>query len=338
MDKRRFQKEWKKRQRLLRYAVAWVIVFLSILTFTDSFSQELFPNTEPASTIPKKVAWFRQINEMYKDINGHSRYYAGFRLMYGLTKRFTVMTTIGASNHHFKTIPSNFTGYITNHHTLKYPAYPFLIEGVNWYVKYRLVNFDGEQKHLRIAAYAETAKAFVAHTEGESNIMTENSGYGGGLIFTRLYKRFAASVTWGFVRSKPYKQKDQYHTLSFQAGYVKNYDVSFGYRLYPKKYDSYKDVNVNIYAEFLNRDYSAAKISYDGVPYSYTYLQNSGVQGTQYTYNGLIANRYSELRTSFQFIMNSTNRLDIGVAVPVYSRSYLHDYPLLYINFQKTFF
>jgi hypothetical protein len=257
--------------------------------------------------------------------------------MYGLTKKLTVMTTIGASNHHFKTIPANFTNYVTNHHTISYPLYPFLIEGINVYAKYRLVNFDGVQKHFRIAVYGEAAKSFVAHTEAESNIMTENSGYGGGLIFTRLYKRFAASVTWGFVKSLLYKQHNQYDTLTFQAGYVKVYDVSFGYRLYPKKYDSYKDINLNLYAEFLNRDYSGAKVTHDGTPYNFNYLTNSGIPGTFYTYSGFIANRYSELRTSLQFIMNSTNRLDIGVAVPVYRRSFLHDYPLLYINFQKTF-
>lgn len=73
--------------------------------------------------------------------------------------------------------------------------------------------------------------------------------------------------------------------------------------LYPKKYDNYKDVN--IYTEFLNRDYSAAKISYNGVPYNY--LQNSGILGTQYTYNGFIANRYSELKNLFT-IQNELNQ------------------------------
>ena len=337
MDKRRLQKEWEEGQRLLRYSFAWSVFLIFFLNSVISFSQELFPNTEPASTIPKKVVGFRQINESYKDFNNRPRYYAGFRFMYGLTKKLTVMTTIGASNHHFRKIPGNFTGYITNHHKITYPTNPFLTEGVNVYAKYRLVNFDGEQKHLRIAGYATATKSFIAHTEGESSLMTDNTGYGAGLIFTRLYKRFATSVTWGFIKSQAYKQQDQYHEIEFKAGDVKIYDISFGYRLYPKKYDSYDDINVNIYAEFINRDYEAAKISYDGVPYNYDFL-NTNTNGTMYTYKGLIANRYSELRSSLQFIFSSTNRLDIGVAVPVYSRSYLHDYPLVFINFQRYFF
>ncbi|HVD98244.1 MAG TPA: hypothetical protein VNB90_08555 [Cytophagaceae bacterium] len=272
---------------------------------------------------------------MYKDINGRSKYYFGFRLMYGLTKNLTVMTTIGASNHHFQSIPPNgFVNYITNHHQKGYPVPKFLPEGINVYAKYRLINFDGEQRHLRIAAYAEATKGFLAHTEGESNLMTDNTGYGGGLIFTRLYKRFAASVTWGFIKSAPYKQSDHFTSIIFKSGDVQMYNVSFGYRLYPKKYDSYKDVNVNLYAEFINRTYGAAKITYDGLPYNYDYLKGT----VQYTYNSFLANKYSELRSSVQFIFNSNSRLDIGVAVPVYHRSYLYDYPLVYINVQKYLF
>ncbi len=245
---------------------------------------------------------------------------------------------VGASNHHFRRIPTNLTNYIVNHHKISYRVNPFLLEGFHFYAKYRLINFDGEQRHLRIAAYAEATKSFVAHTEGESSLMTDNSGYGGGLIFTRLYKRFATSVTWGFIKSEPYKQHDKYRTLKFQSGDVTMYNVSFGYRLYPKKYDTYKDVNINLYAEFINKDYTAAQITYNGAPYYYAFLKNIGLPSTLYTYNGLVANKYSELRTTVQFIFNSSNRIDIGIAMPVYSRSYLHDYPLIYLNFQKYFF
>ncbi len=279
---------------------------------------------------------YRQINEMYRDINNRAKYFAGFRLMYGLTKNITIMTMVGASNHHFKKIPTNFANYILNHHKAQYLKYPFLIEGIHVYAKYRAVNFDKSQKHLRIATYAEASKSFVAHSEAESNLMTENTGYGGGLIFTLLNKRFATSVTWGFIKSLPYTQKDQYQELKFQPGAVNLYNVSFGYRVYPKKYDSYNDININLYAEFINKSYTAAKIYYNDIPYNYDYLKTiDGYPGTLYTYNGLIANHYSELRSSIQCIFNSSNRLDIGMAVPLYSRSYLHDYPLIFINFQK---
>jgi hypothetical protein len=334
MDKRGYPEKWKRRKYLLRDFVAGLIVFCLFVCPENSFSQELFPTVEPASTMPKKLFGFRQINEMYKDINGRGRYYSGLRLMYGATKKLTLMTMIGASNHHFKRIPTNLSNYIINHHRMTYPSYPFLAEGIHVYAKYRFVNFDSEQKHFRIAAYSEATKSFVAHTEGESSLMTDNSGYGGGLIFTRLYKRFAASVTWGFIKSLPYRQKDKYQTIKFKSGDVVMYNVAFGYRLYPKVYDSYKDVNINLYAEFINKSYSAAKIYYDNVPYDYEFLKN----GALYTYNGFIANRYCELRSSVQFIFDSNSRLDIGAAVPIYHRSYLHDYPLIFVNIQKYLF
>ncbi len=244
------------------------------------------------------------------------------------------MSMVGASNHHFRRIPTNFVNYILNHHRRGFPVSPFLIEGVHVYAKYRFVNFDGEQKHFRIAAYAEANKGFVAHTEGESNLMTDNTGFGGGVIMTRLYKRFAASVTWGFIKSKPYLQKDNLIEIEFKSGDVLLYNVSFGYRLYPKTYNSYKDVNVNLYAEFINRDYGAASIQYNGLPYDYEFLKGTAT----YTYNSFKANRYSELRSSVQFIFDSDSRLDIGMALPIYSRSYLYDYPLVFINVQKYLF
>ncbi len=285
--------------------------------------------------MPKGVYGFRQINEMYKDINGRGRYYTGFRIMYGISKRLTVMGMIGASNHHLKRIPSDFTNYILNHHKVNYPSFPFLTEGIHGYAKYRIITIDSEQKHFRIAVYSELTKSFVAHTEGESNLMTDNSGYGGGLIFTKLYKRFAASFTGGFIKSLPYEQQNEYNKITFKSGDVFMYNVSFGYRIYPRSYNSYKDVNINLYTEFINRQYSAAKIYYDGVPYDYSFLQKSGAL---YTYNGFVANHYTELRTSVQFIFNSTSRLDIGIALPVIGRSYLHDYPMIFITVQKYIF
>jgi hypothetical protein len=299
-----------------------------------SNGQELFPTTEPASTMPKNIWGIRQVNEWYNDINNRARYYNGFRLMYGATKNLTLMATAALSNHHFKSLPYNLTYYINNHHRRVYPIYPNLLEGVHIYGKYRLVSFDQEQKHFRIAVYGEAGKSFVAHTEAESNLMTDNTGYGGGLIFTQLYKRFAISFTWGFIKVLPYEQDEDILKMKFVSGNSRMYNLSLGYRLYPRRYDNYKDLNVNLYAEIINKHYEAALIYYDGLPYDYQYLK----QGDMYTYNGFIENRYSDLKTSIQFILDSSTRIDLGVAVPIYSRSYLHDYPLVFFNFQKYFF
>ena len=285
--------------------------------------------------MPKNVYGFRQINEQFKDINGRGRYYSGFRVMYGLSKRLTVMTMIGGSNHHLKKVPSDFTSYLLNHHKITYPIFPFLTEGVHGYAKYRILSIDREKKHFRVAIYSEVTKSFVAHTEGESNLMTDNSGYGGGLIFTKLYKRFAASFTSGFIKSLPYTQQNDLYKLTFKSGDVLVNNLSLGYRIYPRTFANYKDININLYAEIINRRYLSATIYYDGVPFDYSFIKDNGAI---YTYNGFVKNQYTELRTSVQFIFNSTSRLDIGFAVPIISRSYLYDYPLVFINIQKYIF
>jgi len=335
MDQRSIKKNREKYTRILRNFIPKGIILLFLFFISNhSKSQELFPNTEPASTMPKNVFGYRLITEMYKDLNNRSRYFTGLRLMYGLTKKITIMSMIGASNHHLKKIPPNFTNYMVNHHSAGYPNFTYQLEGFHTYIKYRFVNFDGDKKHFRIAGYAEGTKSFAAHTEGESNLMTDNTGYGGGLIFTYLYNRFATSVTWGFINTLPYTEYSIYRDIKFKSGDLKQYNISFGYRIYPKKYDSYKNININLYTEFMNRDYNSAEIYYDNIPYDYEFLKPLA----PYTYNGLIAKKYSEMRNSIQFIFDSSTRLDVGFAIPVYNRSYLHDYPLIFINVQKYIF
>src|SRR5690349_691346 len=121
MDKRGYSKKRQKRNCLLCYLISrgLVVCCLSFISF-NAPAQELYPNTEPASTMSKKLFGFRQINEVYKDVANRAKYYTGFRLMYGLTKNLTLMTMFGASNHHLKRMPANFTGYLTNHHTVQY--------------------------------------------------------------------------------------------------------------------------------------------------------------------------------------------------------------------------
>jgi hypothetical protein len=338
MDQKRYKEKRKERQCSLCYTKAGVVLVILFLVSGLGFSQELFPTMEPASTMPKKVIGFRQVNEVYRDINLRFKYYGGFRLMYGLTKKMTVMSMLGLSNHHFKRIPGGLNNYIRNHHSAGFRIPPFLIEGLHTYVKYRVWTQDGEQKHFRIAVYGEFNKSFVAHTEGEPNLMTDNSGYGGGLLITQLYKRFAVSFTPGFIKSFAYLQEDPNMEIKFRSGDVLMYNLAFGYRLYPKVYNGYKDINVNLYAEFINRNYTAAEIYYNGDVYDYDFLRTAVGYSYNYTYNSLKANKYSELRSTVQFIFNSNSRLDLGIALPVYSRSYLYDYPLVYLNIQKYLF
>jgi hypothetical protein len=292
--------------------------------------QELFASTEPASTLPKGVFSMRINAERFQEPLGRSKYWTGFRAMYGVLRRFTLIGTFSASNHHLRAFPGNLLYYFRNHHNKVYPAFPYTAEGLNLYGKYRLLSWDGPQRHVRLAFYAEGSKVFGVHDIAEPNLSGDNTGIGGGMILTRLYKRWAVSFTGGYVH--PFTLRDG--SVSFRSGDLWRYDLSLGYRIFPGSYRGYSDVNINLYAEFFNRTYKAAVLEIEGEIYPNERFQ----QDDKYTYNTLVANSYTELRYSLQFIFHSKTRIDLGSAFPVYNKSYLNFYPLFFINFQKYLF
>lgn len=312
----------------------FLFTILNLVLFTSAlFGQELFPNTEPASTLPKGVWGVRTLYETYlEQPSNRLKYWDALRLMYGATGKLTLMITASASNHHLQKFPKDLKGYFLNHHLIIYKKFPFLFEGINFYAKYRVYSMDGKQKHLRIALYGQATKSFIPHDEAEPDLQSDNSGVGGGVIVTQLYKRFAASITIGYI--DPFTFKDKSQQITFRSGKCNNYDIALGYRLFPVKYNDYNNINVNFYVELLNRHYYSAYMTTDGAQYDfspYQYLM-------PYNYNSLQENKYSEIRPSIQFIFNSNDRLDIGIAGPLYHKSYMHYYPMYFFHLQKYFF
>jgi hypothetical protein len=310
-------------------------IFFFLFLLANSFiayGQELFPSTEPASTMPKGVVGARFLYESYKELpSNRTRYWGGLRLMYGATAKLTVMMTGTGSNHHLRKFPADLRNYFISHHSIVYKPNPFLIEGVNLYAKYRWFSKDEQNKHLRLAFYAEAGKAFVPHDEAEP-VLGDNTGIGGGIIGTKLHNRFAISLTCGYTH--PFTYVDKAQQITFKSGNSWNYNLSLGYRVAPIRYSSYKNLNVNVYIEFINKSYDAAKMTVKGHNFDFDIFQNYD----PLIYKSLIENRYSEIRPSIQFIFNSNNRIDIGVAQPFYNKSYMHFYPMFFFNIQKYFY
>ncbi len=308
-------------------------LFFLLFSFFRGYSQELFPYAEPASTIPKNVLGIRFLFEGYKEIpSQRQRNWGALRAMYGITGKTTVMLTAGVSNHHLRRFPANLQNHFANHPQRIYKPNPYLLEGINIYLKQRVISIDDYQKHLRLALFGQASKSFTAHDESEPFLKVDNTGYGGGAIVTLLNKRFAISFTYAYAHPLMYKDKEQ--QITFQSGDAHNYDLSFGYRLYPSKYSTYNDLNINLYVEFVNRSYEAAKMTVRDAPYNFTYLQYFDKN----TYYSLMDGKYSEIRPSIQLILNSNNRIDVGCAYPLYNRSYAHFYPLFFFNVQKYFY
>lgn len=308
----------------------FLLLVCFLTTSLVSFSQELFPHAEPASNVPKGVVGVRFWYDRFKEQSSNrikDSYH--IRIMYGITSKWTVMSTVGVSNHHYKQFPTDVLQYFFNHHLKTYPPAGYAIEGINLYSKYRFFTRDKYHQHLRMAVFAEGCKSFVAHDDAEPTLMTDNSGCGGGIIATYLYEKLAVSMTAGFIKPLMYKQDDI--DIKFQSGNASYLELSMGYRLLPVRYTSYSDMNVNIYSEFKLKQYGAAYVEQHGKEIDFAkYAGNN-----PYTAKALAGGSYIDGHFAVQFISNSNSRLDIGVTLALKNRSYTYWSPMFTLQYQS---
>lgn len=309
------------------YKIVAVIVFFIICL--NGSGQELFPHSEPASTVPKGVSGFRFSYNRYKEQSSNRTKEAyHLRYMLGITAKWTVMTTLGISNHHYSKFPTDILPYFFNHHLRIYPAAGFGIEGINVYTKYRFYTLDKYHQHFRVAAFAQGCKSFVAHDAAEPTLMTDNTGYGGGIILTYLYERLGVSVTGGYIHPLVYKQSNI--DVRFQSGEAQYIELSTGYRVWPLQYSTYSDLNINVYAEFTWKQYGMARVQQNGETIEFAKYAASN----PYTYMELSAGSYIDGRFAVQFISNSNSRIDVGVTLDLKNRSYNYWTPMFTLQYQ----
>jgi hypothetical protein len=308
-----------------------IVLLIWLFTPLCAYAQELFPNTEPASTIPKGVIGLRYSLEAFNSNTGKLASWHSLKCMYGATSRLTIIGSVSASNLHTKKFPEPFTNNFTYHHSpVSYQSgtakvsNPFLIEGITLYGKYRFFSKDAEHSHWRIAAYGEFSKSFVAHREAEPSLNGNNTGAGAGFIITKLHKKLALSGTVGYIYPFKYEEKDS--LISFRSGNTFIYNISVGYLLFPLKYKSYKDLNVNLYVECMNKIYEEAAYVHHALPVNSDF------------YPVLMGGQYSEVRPAIQFIINSNTRIDASVSFPVYQQVETRTYPVYMINIQRYFY
>jgi hypothetical protein len=315
---------------------------LLLLLFTAApldalYAQELFIQEEPASTMPKGVTGIRAFAQAYREPGNQTRGLAGLRILYGLRPKLTLMVTGTASNHHSKQLPPDFP----DHNTPQIGVHlPWRFNGVNVYAKYRFFSKDGAKTHFRAAAYASASWLDVAHDEAEPSLLDDTKGVGGGLIATWLKNQFAVSFTGGFILPASYHGDvpDPYPGLpavpvKVRYGRAENYSLSFGYRLLPFKYKNFRQTNINLYAEFIGKSYTAGRV----------FLENPGAPGASYEITGtalsvFAPNTYIELHPGIQAIIRSNLRLDFSAGFPLLSRSYTRYYPVFTLGIQRYFF
>ncbi len=302
-----------------------IVLFISTLKFV---SQELFPNTDPASIVPARILGIRLMNEAYKEVDQY-RIWQGAMFMYGINKKIMFTSTISFSNHHGLKLPDDFISNDGNigdhtHGITKGNQYPYRYESIGLGFRYRFLNIDEHHRHLRMAAYGNGVYSNQVHDEAETNLMGDNTGVGGGIITTYLIKKLAISLTAGATVPRAYV--DNATNVKLKYGNAYNYSLSFGYLLFPFKYSNYNQTNVNIYSEFMGKSYDGMNIYKDG--------KSILIDNVPSFEKG----NYIDWRPAIQFIVKSNLRIDISGTFSLIRRSFVRTYPVCNVNVQYYFF
>ncbi|MDR3681084.1 MAG: hypothetical protein P4L41_14050 [Flavipsychrobacter sp.] len=312
------------------------LVFLLTLLYSTANAQELFPEMEPASTIPKGVLGVRAFTESYKEFS-QFRNLSALRLMYGLTPKLAVMATADASNHHNTLLPPEYPTHNTPNVGVHHP---YRFNGVDFYAKYRFLSIDGQNSHYRMALYGEYSYLTVAHDEGEPTLLDDTKGFGAGLISTYLKGHFAASFNGGIILPSKYKGSipdfvsalPPVPTIITYPNAI-TYNLSLGYLLYPRVYRNYNQTNINVYMEFQGKTYSATQVKVSDILYpgNYYVINTKDIPVLQ-------AGNYVEAHPGIQCIIKSNTRIDLSIGYPLMNKSYVHYYPLYALGVQRYFY
>lgn len=268
----------------------YVLLIVACCAAAAVRAQELYPFTEPASNMPAHSV-SAKASAMYSRMVNHNRLMQRYspEVMFGLNKDWMLHLAATASNMQQSTLAG---------------------ESIRVYAKYRFLSNDAVHEHFRMAAFALGSYTRNKPLYNELNLLGDYSGVQAGVIATQLVHKFAASGTLSLVEvlddARWKKETEAAHP--WQAV---NYSLSAGLLLFPINYTSYKQTNVNLYAELL------------------------GMQNLNFpTQKGFI-----DVAPAIQFIFNSTSKLNLGyrfqlagdVARPA-TNSFMISYEQIFLN------
>ena len=261
-----------------------VILFFAFI-FQINYSQELFVVTDPASNVPANTLSVRVMQSVFKEqVETGYNYHAMPEITYGISKNLMVRSTV------FVSTRSN----------------SIIAEGASFYAKYRVFSTDDVNSHFRIATFGRYSFNKADIHQDEIEIMGHNTGFETGIIATQLIKKVAVSSSVSF--EKAFDNKPDYVFPSNQGDNATNYTLSIGKLMYPKKYTSYKQTNINLMLEFLGQ----------------TINQNG--------------KSYLDVVPSVQFIINSQARIDVGYRQELYNSMTRSAPNGVYFNLEYNFF
>lgn len=228
------------------------------------FSQELYVNTEPASNMATNSLGIRLEDQGFFN-NGYKNR-TTLEVMYGASKRLMLHGSLYVSDYY----------HMQQH-----------FEGGSLYGKYRFLSIDSVQKHFRGAFFTKLSAINNPIVNQEITLEGDNSGLQSGLVFTQLLHKLALSGSVSYLRT--WDNQGSNYLPAANARDAVAYTLSSGYLLLPREYKTYKQTNLNLYAELLGK-------------------VNPGY-----------GQSYLDVAPSAQLIFNSLIRLDFSYRVPLYS-------------------
>ena len=259
------------------------ILFLLIHTYILS-AQELYINSEPASLIPKGTKVVRLTNSNIfldgSNIMGSigNAFIVTPSLSYGISKKIMLSGSIQFAN---KPYEQDMTPN-------------FGLNGFKIYSKQRILSTDKQKYHTRLSSFIKYSYHEDKFMKDNIDIDLQDTGFELGLIGTQLINKLAISITTAITRISNIDEKlTQGSTVKWQTTNLNTFknSISAGYLLFPRKYNSYKQTNFNLYVEYL----------------------------TNTILNEDFPVRYDKFRSTFapgiQFIIMSRSRLDFSYKI-----------------------
>ena len=215
----------------------FLFFLILVIIFNDSYSQELYINSEPASLIPKgtKVVRLSYSNIIIDESNSLGDVANAFlmtpSLAYGLSKKIMISASFQFANKPYE------QGLVPN----------FGFNGFKFYSKQRIYTTDKQKNHTRLSSFLKYSFHKDNFMKGNIDLDLQNKGFELGLIGTQLIKKLAISITSAYTRANDIND-DSNNLINLST--FKN-SLSAGYLLLPRKYKSYKQTNFNLYLEYL---------------------------------------------------------------------------------------
>lgn len=266
------------------------LTFLFCFITGYSYSQELYVFSNPASNVPARSISLKYGSKWLRGTTASHTYNAS---------RHMVESQIGLNKKLM--LKGGFS--FSNMYTHKQQQF----ESGSLYAKYRFLSKDAIHKHFRAAAYVNTVLSRNKLMYEELTVDGDHSVIQYGVVVTQLINKLALSGTFGLtevINPERWKKSTAPRNFGYQG---LNYSFSGGYLLFPQKYTSYKQPNLNLYLELIGGVGLDRKFS------------------------------YTDLAPAFQLILNSNSKINVGYRFQVQGNTYRMARNGVYFSFERTF-